>query len=180
MSSVSHPWLCEEFGLSTVSPCVCVCACVCGTQAPTHVVFTTAAAAACASPSQGAGSAPVLKTKYWTLPTTPAAKVGGRMLPACVRAYVCVCLCLHSYFCEHQFGAIWVCRPAEGGELFFSFSAPHIFFRLPEGPFSGSKPVFCAQIGVWIWFDWGFVVGEGWGLAEVLRNAFCQWMSTQK
>lgn len=64
-----------------------------------HVVSTMAVAAACASPFQEAGSAPVPKTKYWTLQTTPAAKVGGRMC-------VCVCECLRSYFSEDQFGAI--------------------------------------------------------------------------
>lgn len=73
---------CVELELSTVSPYACLCVLVWCAQAPMRVVSTTAVAAACASPYQVVGGAPAPKTKYWTLPTTRAAKVGARM-PEC-------------------------------------------------------------------------------------------------
>lgn len=175
---VSRPWLCVECALSTGSPYACVIVCVCRTQAPMHVVSTTAAAAACASPYQEAGSAPVPKTKYWTLPTTPAAKVGGRMLRACVRA----CECLRSYFSEDQFGAIWVADLEREEFFFLLFARPHIFADLLKRNSQGQNLVLVLRLNLGlVWFRIRLCSGgEGWGLGEGLGNAFCQWMSSQK
>lgn len=94
-----------------------------------HVVSTTAVAAACASPFQEAGSAPVPKTKYWTLQTTPAAKVGGRMLRVCV---------VRTNLERFELQTL------RGRKFFFFFCSSSHFCRPPEEAFSGSKPGFSA------------------------------------
>lgn len=162
---------------------MCLCVFVCCTQAPMHVVFTTVAAAACASPYQGVGGVPAPKTKYWTLPTTPAAKVGARILPEC--RCVCVCVCAAIFVCTHlewfEFADL-----QRGNNFFFcDFCSSH-FCRLPERPFSGFGP----KSGVWIllcllrirlWCSGGVMVVCGteesiFSLNDLAKNLLCKYV----